>query len=175
MKCLSLHQPWASLLAHGKKRVETRSWAIKHRGPLLIHAAKRWTPDEGYVAADPLWFRPALESIGITLTPDDAACERAWGLPLGAIVGRVNVVDCVPTAFVRDSLSLTPHIAEGEYEGKRWKCLDIGMRERAFGDYSTGRVAFLCSDFVPFAAPVPFRGAQGLFDVPEAVVLDHRG
>ena len=27
MKALTLHQPWASLIAHGVKTIETRSWA----------------------------------------------------------------------------------------------------------------------------------------------------
>lgn len=40
MKCISLWQPWASLIALGHKRIETRSWAPFHRGPLVIHAAK---------------------------------------------------------------------------------------------------------------------------------------
>ncbi|MCA8951843.1 MAG: ASCH domain-containing protein [Planctomycetes bacterium] len=42
MKCLSLWQPWASAIAVRMKRVETRSWPTKYRGPLLIHAAKTW-------------------------------------------------------------------------------------------------------------------------------------
>jgi hypothetical protein len=37
---LSLKQPWAALVAHGLKSIEVRSWPVKYRGPLLIHAAK---------------------------------------------------------------------------------------------------------------------------------------
>lgn len=29
---LSMHQPWASLLVHGIKRIEGRTWTTKHRG-----------------------------------------------------------------------------------------------------------------------------------------------
>jgi len=36
--CLSMHQPWASLLVHGFKRFEGREWTHKYRGPLWIHA-----------------------------------------------------------------------------------------------------------------------------------------
>lgn len=36
MKAISLHQPWANLVAHGKKTLETRVWRTKHRGPILI-------------------------------------------------------------------------------------------------------------------------------------------
>lgn len=39
MKALTIWQPWASLLACGGKRFETRSWATSYRGPIAIHAA----------------------------------------------------------------------------------------------------------------------------------------
>lgn len=40
-RVLTLWQPWASLVASGTKRIETRSWQTPHRGPVIIHAAKR--------------------------------------------------------------------------------------------------------------------------------------
>ena len=46
LMALSLWQPWASAIALGRKSIETRSWATKHRGRLAIHAAKRWTREE---------------------------------------------------------------------------------------------------------------------------------
>ncbi len=36
MKAISLHQPWASLIADGFKTIETRHWPTSYRGPLLI-------------------------------------------------------------------------------------------------------------------------------------------
>jgi len=36
MKALSIRQPFASLILAGKKTIETRNWATKYRGPLLI-------------------------------------------------------------------------------------------------------------------------------------------
>uniref|UniRef100_UPI00358EF0F1 activating signal cointegrator 1 n=1 Tax=Myxine glutinosa TaxID=7769 RepID=UPI00358EF0F1 len=45
--CLSLHQPWASLLVRGIKKTEGRSWYTAHRGRLWIAAAAaRPTPEE---------------------------------------------------------------------------------------------------------------------------------
>ncbi|XP_063113028.1 activating signal cointegrator 1 isoform X3 [Cavia porcellus] len=45
--CLSMHQPWASLLVRGIKRVEGRSWYTPHRGRLWIAATgKRPSPQE---------------------------------------------------------------------------------------------------------------------------------
>lgn len=40
MNAISLWQPWASLVAAGIKRIETRSWGTNFRGPIAIHAAK---------------------------------------------------------------------------------------------------------------------------------------
>lgn len=41
MKAITLWQPWATAMAMGVKRIETRSWFTRHRGDLLICAAKR--------------------------------------------------------------------------------------------------------------------------------------
>lgn len=36
MKAISLKQPWANLIASGKKIIETRKWTTKYRGDLII-------------------------------------------------------------------------------------------------------------------------------------------
>lgn len=35
---ITIRQPWATAIACGLKRIETRRWATTHRGPLAIHA-----------------------------------------------------------------------------------------------------------------------------------------
>lgn len=35
-KAISLKQPWANLVATGKKTIETRAWSTKYRGDLVI-------------------------------------------------------------------------------------------------------------------------------------------
>jgi hypothetical protein len=40
MKCITVREPWAELIASGSKTVENRTWRTHYRGPLLIHAAK---------------------------------------------------------------------------------------------------------------------------------------
>lgn len=49
-KILTLSQPYASLVALGAKRIETRSWRTSYRGPLAIHAAKGLGPVGGQTA-----------------------------------------------------------------------------------------------------------------------------
>lgn len=39
MRALSVRQPWAELLAAGKKKVEYRTWKVAFRGDLLIVAS----------------------------------------------------------------------------------------------------------------------------------------
>jgi len=162
MKCLSLWQPWATLLVGGAKRVETRGWPIRHRGPLLIHAAKKWDSDLRMMChTEP--FASALEAIGLGEGPD-------CGLPFGAVVGRVDVVECFGTRDVsvgRVAGSL-PHVMDGE--SPRVRVLCVGPTERAFGDYGPARFAFLCRNPVRFATPIPCRGMQGIFDVPDELI-----
>lgn len=80
MKAISLHQPWASLIMCGAKRVETRSWRppeslIGER--IAIHAAKRIddcvldAPFSRYIA-DPVRDAPQGVLLGSVLL------EGAW-------------------------------------------------------------------------------------------------
>lgn len=39
MKVLSIKEPFASLIATGQKKIETRSWKTKYRGEIYIHAS----------------------------------------------------------------------------------------------------------------------------------------
>jgi hypothetical protein len=77
MKIISIKQPWASLIVHGLKDVENRTWPTRYRGPLIIHASKR---------ADDISATDIERRFGVRLP-----CE----LPLGGIVGATEIVDCV--------------------------------------------------------------------------------
>lgn len=169
MKCVSLWQPWASLLVAGEKFCETRTWHLQHRGPLLIHASKRWDSNIAFAAAEPLFMRPALKRCGFTLTAD---AKAAWGLPLGCIVGCVEVVGSIPTSECRLAISRGVSIQTGTHDGKPWRALNFDMKEQAMGDFSRGRFAWFCQNAVRFDQPIPYRGAMGLFDVPDSIVAD---
>ncbi|KXG09931.1 hypothetical protein AT864_01491 [Anoxybacillus sp. P3H1B] len=40
MKAITIKQPWATLIALGEKKFETRSWKTNYRGKIAIHAGK---------------------------------------------------------------------------------------------------------------------------------------
>jgi hypothetical protein len=93
--CLTIHQPWASLVVQGAKRVENRRWPTWHRGLLLIHAgrSREWFPDDDDC--------DAITDAGIVVPSADS-------VPYGAIIGAVSVVDCVRLNAVADDEQTCP-------------------------------------------------------------------
>lgn len=81
---ISIRQPWAHLIIHGRKPVENRTWATKFRGPVWIHAGKGMTKDEYREVV-----RFTKELFGHSIVPP------ARELEFGGIVGKANLVDCV--------------------------------------------------------------------------------
>ena len=84
-QCLSMHQPWASLLVLGFKRVEGRQWNTDHRGPLWIHAASRRPTTEEIAAVEDKYRRLYGEVEDMPAFP-----ER---YPTGVLLGRVELVN----------------------------------------------------------------------------------
>lgn len=70
MKCLSVSQPYADLIIHGKKTIELRRWNTKFRGEFLVHAPKKVKTD-------------ACKRLGI----------NPKTLRTGVIIGRVELYD----------------------------------------------------------------------------------
>lgn len=145
MKALTLTQPWAALVALGIKRVETRSWSTRYRGPLLIHAASTWT------APDRL-FAERLAERGLL--------PERWQGPLdlsrppdgGCLVAHC-VLDVVVPATPADIARL---VLEH----------DLAPVERELGDYFEGRWLWLLDSVVAIAKPIPWRGRLGLWEGP---------
>jgi hypothetical protein len=86
--CLSMHQPWASLLVHGFKRFEGREWTSKFRGPLYIHATQR-RPEQPEIDEVEGMYRALYRSVGDHLP---AFPERYL---TGCLVGRIDLVDVI--------------------------------------------------------------------------------
>ena len=65
INALSLKQPYANLIANGKKTIETRTWATKYRGDLLICASQSGAGEPKGVAlciVDLYGIRPMVEA-----------------------------------------------------------------------------------------------------------------
>lgn len=61
---LSIKQPWATLVVHGLKTIEIRSWPTARRGRILIHAARVPDKHEKAWAALPAGLRDAAQLVG---------------------------------------------------------------------------------------------------------------
>jgi len=145
MKCLSLWQPWATLVVNQDKLIETRSWGTNYRGLLAIHAGKRWSASIAEISMrEP--FRSAVQSYF------DA---RPWGprLAFGAIIGTVHLSSVYKIKGPAD-------------------VQNVGHPELEFGDYSVGRYMWVLDTARAFRDPIPYTGRQGLFDVPDSVIAD---
>ncbi|KAF7667908.1 hypothetical protein LDENG_00041600, partial [Lucifuga dentata] len=89
--CLSMHQPWASLLVKGIKRVEGRTWYTSHRGRLWIAAAaKKPTPEE--IAA--------VEGMYRHIYKKDPRFPKEY--PTGCLLGCVHMTDCLSQEQYRE-------------------------------------------------------------------------
>lgn len=101
MKALSIKQPWASLIAHGIKNIENRTWKTKFRGRIFIHASAK---DAG--ALFELLNEKQIEAISNHWTAAPPFPDR----PVSAIIGEVDIIDCVinhPSIWAEKEENLT--------------------------------------------------------------------
>jgi activating signal cointegrator 1 len=159
IKIITLHQPWASLVALRLKGNETRSWHTKYRGLLAIHAGLRpikrdkdspilytttWGDGDGF----------GFEKLNQALSQD---------LPLGAIVAICELTDCRMMRDQRDRRHLNP----GAY-------IYINQQtplEIATGDWKEGRYAWKLENVLALPTPIACRGYQGLRNLPDELEL----
>ena len=120
MKAFTVYQPYAYAIVAGLKQYETRPRRTNVRGRVAVHAGK---------AKDVLIPRPV-----------ELIIPKSTVLHYGAVLGTVEIVDCVPVEALIGKLS---------------------ERERVLGDYTPGRFAWVLKNPVMFDRPIPARGFQG--------------
>lgn len=152
MKALTIYQPWASLIALGEKRIETRGWATNYRGPIAIHAGKKPFNTDSYFDRE---LYPFADALGLhDIFSFDA-------LPYGGILAICNLVDCKFIAgFVEnESAELVGALLDGKDGFEK-----VVGNEYAFGDYTPGRYAWILEDVHQLAEPIPARGRQRIWN-----------
>jgi hypothetical protein len=138
-KVLTLWQPWATLLAIGAKKIETRpiftNWTIE-RGTYLIHAAKKWTSELDAISKQ----TPFKEVL------------KGYPLSLGCIIGSIDVIECKPIIESNDNIILVGS-----------KDIYVTGNELAFGDYREGRYAWICQNPKHLKTPISYSNGQGYY------------
>ncbi|KAK9672873.1 hypothetical protein RND81_12G131100 [Saponaria officinalis] len=131
--CLTMHQPWASLLIHGLKRVEGRSWPSPIRGRLWIHAASK-VPEPETIKAMEDFYREIYAVNGIT----DLKFPENY--PISRLLGCVEVVGCIKCE-----------------ELQCWEEMPEGVRLEGQTDY-----CWLCEQPQKLIIPFEMRGRQDI-------------
>lgn len=154
IRALTVIQPWATLIAHGPKRVENRTWEPPRwlrAGFLAIHAGVRvdadhWADARACAqAAGLLGQLPALDGLTPLLGRRDRLADAARkhyaerAVPYGAVLAVARV-----RSFLTDE----------DAPADPWFC---------------GPFGWVLSDVVAIE-PVPCKGAQGLWELPPGVL-----
>lgn len=124
---LSVRQPWASLLLTGEDWCENRNWDTQHRGPLWIHASSGVDKEE----CRELEIDPS-------------------SLPVGAILGCVELVDVIDT----DS---------EQFPTREFEVIDKYELHPYGTDFIVGPLGWIVTKPQPLATPIPVKGKLRLW------------
>lgn len=139
MKAITIKQPWATLIALGEKKFETRSWQTKYRGIIAIHAGKSIDKN----ACNDSWIKGVLKEHGITSYND---------LPTGAFLATAELVECHKVIATLGYVSVFTN-------GKTIEGLEV-----AFGDYTEGRYAWELDNLKVLDEPIEAKGQLSLWN-----------
>lgn len=161
MKAITLTEPWASLVAIGAKKIETRSWGTDYRGPIAIHAAKGLTGDDvAFAQEDDI--TELLMNGGVALFPFGGWCgpvKMAFPETRGRVVATARLSACLPMVATPNGIAVEDRRRP---DGERVRL--VPASELPFGHYDLGRYAWILTDVVRLPQPIPARGALGLWD-----------
>lgn len=144
MLALTIHQPYAGMIVVCDKRTENRHrWRYRHRGEIAIHAGLADLPE---YSTDPR-IDPALQRHG-ELTLAEAGL-LTWH---GGIIGLASIVG-VHTPGYRC-------------------CEDVWADQPSLTRARVDLVHVQLDDVVQLREPVPCRGQQGLWRVPDDVAAE---
>lgn len=147
MKAYTVYQPYAYATIAGLKHYETRPRRTNIRGRVAVHAAKKDAWRSGILEKG---IMPQIEEL---LTEHQGCGNQFAHLDYGAVIGTVEIVDCVPAEEIVNTLT---------------------ERERLLGDYSPGRFAWVLENPVMFDEPFPARGQQGWWEWDEIAACAER-
>lgn len=151
MPALTLREPWATAVTWLGKRIENRGWtppAVLQNTRLAIHSAKGFRAEEARAVSE---LAHDFQAEGIELP------LGAEGYPTGAIVATVQVVGFVDLRPDREGgplIAAPDGVTVEQVQDDRWFVGDVG---------------WLLADVRPLRRPVPCRGAQRLWTVPQQV------
>ena len=171
MKAITMYQPWASLLACGAKKYETRSWPTNYRGPIAIHAATR-KPDTRGMSASTVH---AMVQAVRPLVVQDARTTMYLPLemlPRGVIIATAELVECWhivhhPGTDVDQAKHIqvgAEHWVTDKHDPNFGRFFVPTEQEMLFGDWEPGRYAWEFANMTMLLEPIPAKGRQRIWN-----------
>lgn len=183
MKCTTVFQPFASRIVAGDKTIDTRPRPTDYRGRLAIYAADRPVKNARALHGLADCFCPGPDGLpgapGVGPYEIATTCDvHGDQLPFGAIIGTCMLVDCVPIVDGRDYVDrlvdppclfsdhlvgaklVDPevlYLASDEFFGGT-----VVEDQRAYGDFTPGRWAWILEDAKPTTARCPACWGWGI-------------
>ena len=164
MKAITLHEPWAWLVAEGFKVMETRSWRPPDR--LLgerfgVHAAKR-----------PIRWEEVNEEIAAIIGELSGELRRVVpdSMPFGAMVATAELagylrVERHETVWMdMGGVRVPEECAVGPLYTGPCESSEDSVVIDPYGDYSVGRYIWLLDDIRKLPEPIPATGRQGFWN-----------
>lgn len=136
MKALTVQQPWAWAIFHGKD-IENRTQQWTYRGPLAIHAGMRWSSRGAH--------SPLVTRARDPYNPPEAL--NASTFEMGVVLGVVDLVDVHPSAGCCAPWGESAYVEHG------------GRERRQI-------VHLVLENARLLAEPIPCKGALGLWTPP---------
>lgn len=135
--CMSMHQPWASLLVHGIKRFEGRDWYTTYRGKLWIASTQKQL-DETILCE---LQQEYMQTYNISISSFPTV------YPIGYIIGYVYV----------DNV-----LTQEQFQQYR---KDLLCKGNTIIENSISEYVFICSHFTILHVPIPITGEHKIYKI----------
>jgi len=140
MKAVTIHEPFASAIVYGYKKYETRTRKTNYRGPLAIHASKKFNNDRFIETTMVPWN----EHIILPLSRRYNGVGEA-DFHKGVILAVVTLVDCI---------EMDSDLIDAQSD-----------LERSLGDWELGNYAYKLENIQLLKTPYKINGKQGLCNI----------
>lgn len=128
-------------------------WASLWVSGRKIHETRHWpTNHRGWLAvhAAKKFVRRDLPEELVDILNDEFGGHWGMELPTGALIGAVRISECVRTEDVMS---------------------DIDDDDFDCGDWTDGRFGWRADSTLVLPSPIPYRGLQGMFYIPDGLIL----
>jgi len=181
MKAITILEPWASLIACGAKKIETRSWATKYRGKIAIHTGKSDTYISNCDWNKKVFSDPFLSALKLLHRCRENGDLSSIEFNFGKVIAVADLVDCYYIVYhPGTNIDIAKHINIGaesmtndKHDPNFSKYIVPSEQELSFGDWTPGRYAWILEN-VRRIDPVPAKGQQRIWNWEGNISCSHQ-